>query len=410
MTRLRTPVRNPVRAPEAPDDTQACPLSGLVRGPRMGLVPARTEGTIRPMDALWNALSALGGLAAALIAARVWRNDHLEKVERQARAVSAWVVREVGRTGSDGALRGVVVQNGSGAPISRVGVLVDDLEPSGRASDSDTGTRGQLYTQIPPGTYYLQRNVDDGEPWSAPHAVDLVEGQLRLVVDGEPVRLAPVTEVPAKLRLVFLGFRDTANRQWWRVGMGELTQTKPPSWNDVSLLRTAVRELPPAGRRGRSAETDSTAELLRETANLLVHPDQRVDPAELTRREVAMTDSPHPIATHVARIGLTGGTGMSLRLLTEDSTTRDDHVYYLEAGRDGALPVKFFYGHLNPDTVVTPLRAALVLAGSGHDRAADWTPETLAAALTRVVREHQLVLRNHGGDVPARRTTVAGRT
>lgn len=362
------------------------------------------------MDAFWNALSALGGLAAALIAARVWRNDHLEKVERQARAVSAWVVREVGRPGSDGGLRGVVVQNSSGAPISRVGVLVDDLEPAGRTSDSDTGTRGQLYTQIPMGTYYLQRNGDDGEPWSAPHAVDLVEGELRLVVDGEPVRLAPVTEVPAKLRLVFLGFRDTANRQWWRVGMGELTQAKPPSWNDVNLLRTAVRELPPAGRRGRSVETDSTAALLRETVNLLVHPEQRVDPAELTRREVAMTDSPHSIAAHVVRIGLTGGTGMSLRLLTDDSTTRDDHVYYLEAARDGALPVKFFYGHLNPDTVVTPLRAALVLAGSGHDRAADWTPEALAAALTRVVREHQLVLRSQGGDMPTRRTVAAGRT
>lgn len=361
------------------------------------------------MDAFWNALSALGGLAAALVAARVWRNDHHEKVERQARAVSAWVVREVGRAGGDVQLRGVVVQNSSDAPVSRVGVLVDDLAPAGAERRGDVGTLGQLYTQIPPGTYYLQRNADDGEPWSAPHAVDLVEGELRLVIDGEAVRLAPVTEVPAKLRLVFLGFRDTGNRQWWRVGMGELTRAKPPSWNDVNLLRTAVRELPPAGRRGRSPATDSTAALLRQTVNLLAHPDQWVDPAELRRREVALTDSPHPIATHVARIGLTGGTGLSLRLLTEESATRDDHVYYLEADRDGALPAKFFYGHLSPDTVVTPLRAALVLAGSGHDRASEWTPETLAAALARVVREHQLVLRNHAVDVPHRAAPVASR-
>lgn len=361
------------------------------------------------MDAFWNALSALGGLAAALIAARVWRNDHHEKVERQARSVSAWVVREVGRPAGDGMLRGVVVQNSSDAPVSRVGVLVDDLEPATRGPQGETGSHGQLYTQIPPGTYYLQRNVDDGEPWSAPHAVDLVDGELRLVIDGESVRLAPVTEVPAKLRMVFLGFRDTGNRQWWRVGMGELTRTKPSSWNDVSLLRTAVRELPPAGRRGRCTETDSTAVLLRETVNLLVHPDQRIDPCELKRREVVLTDSPHAMATHVARIGLSGGTGMSLRLLTEESLTRDDHVYYLEANRDGALPAKFFYGHLDPDTVVTPLRAALVLAGSGHDHSDAWTPETLAAALTRVVREHQLVLRNHGNDIPERRAATAGR-
>ncbi len=362
------------------------------------------------MDAFWNALSALGGLAAALIAARVWRNDQREKVERQARAVSAWVVREVGRPAGDGPLRGVVVQNSSDAPVSEVGVLVDDLEPAGGASYTGTGTRGQLYTQLPPGTYYLQRNADGAEPWSAPHAVDLVEGELRLVIDGEPIRLAPVTEVPARLRLEFLGFRDTGNRQWWRVGAGELTRAKPAAWSDVALKLTAARELPPAGRRGRCAETDATAALLRETVNLLVGSEQRVDTTELTRREVALTGSPHPIAAHVARIGLTGGTGMSLRLLTEESTDRDDHVYYLEASRDGALPAKFFYGHLGPDTVVTPLRAALVLAGSGHTRASEWTPETLAAALTRVVREHQLVLRNHGGDVPARRTVPAGRS
>lgn len=360
------------------------------------------------MDAFWNALSALGGLAAALIAARVWRNDHHERVERQARSVSAWVVREVGRPAGSGVLRGVVVQNSSGAPVSRVGVLVDDLEPVTRGLDGDAGSRGQLYTQIPPGTYYLQRNVDDGEPWSAPRAGDLVDGELKLVIDGEPVRLAPVTEVPAKLRLVFLGFRDTGNRQWWRVGMGELTRTKPAAWNDVNLLRTAVRGLPPAGRRGRCPETDSTAVLLRDTVNLLTSPEHHLDPCEVERREVELIDSPHPIAEHVKRIGLSGGTGTSLRLLTEDSLTRDDHVYYLEANRDGALPAKFFYGHLNPDTVVTPLRAALVLAGSGLDHTGEWTPESLAAALTRVVREHQLVLRDHGGDIPQRHAVSAG--
>ena len=358
------------------------------------------------MDAFWNALSALGGLAAALIAARVWRNDHHEKVERQARSVSAWVVREVGRPAGDGLLRGVVVQNSSDAPVSRVGVLVEDLDPTGRRNDA--GSCGQMYAQIPPGTYFLQRNVDDGAPWSAPHAVDLVEGELRLAVDGETVLLAPVAEVPAGLRMVYLGFRDTGNRQWWRVGMGELTRAKPPAWNDVNLLRTAVRELPRAGRRGRCPATDSTAVLLRETVNALTDPAHHIDPCEVERREVALTDSPHAIATHVTRIGLSGGTGMSLRLLTEESSTRDDHVYYLEAGRDGALPAKFFYGHLDPDTVVTPLRAALVLAGMGHSHVGDWTPETLAAALTRVVREHQMVLRNHGDDIPERRAVTVG--
>lgn len=351
------------------------------------------------MDALWNALSAVAGLAAALIAAKVWRNDHREKVERQARSVSAWVVREVGRSNGVTALRGVVVQNASDAPISRVGVQVEDLEPAPHGTDATTSTRrgesGQLYTQIPPGTYFLQRNDgdSDGELWSAPHAVDLVDGELRLVLNEERVVLAPVTEVPAKLRLVFLGFRDTANRRWWRVSMGELTENRPSAWNDVALLRTAVRDLPAAGRRGRTRQTDRTAALLRATVNLVAHPDHAVDPDELRRRDVPLSDSTHALSNHVSRIGLSGGAGTSLRLLTEESTGRDDHVYYLEASRDGILPATFFYGHLRPDTVVTPLRAALVLAGGGSDKAVDWTPRTLAEALTTVVREHQKVLR-----------------
>lgn len=350
------------------------------------------------MDVFWDAMGAASGVAAAALAFWVWRQDHAEKRERQARLISAWVVRE-GRTSAtdDEPLRGVVVRNNSDAPVAHVGVQIERLLPGGDAVKGGAPVYGpdgpgQLYAQIPPGTYYLQRNADAGRPWAAPHAVAATDGDLRVTIDGEAVSLVPVTEVHATFRLTYLGFHDTADRPWWRVGMGGLTGDKPAAWSERDLLPTAERELPQATtRRGRSETTEQVGSLLRAMVNEVADPRHGVDTATFTRMDVDLRDSTHPLAQHLTSFGLAGGTGMGIRLCT--GASRDEHVYYLEGNRDGLLPAKFFYGHLGrPDVVLTRLREELVSAGGGADRADAWTPAALATALAQVVATHQSTL------------------
>lgn len=338
------------------------------------------------VDTVTAVFSVITGLAGLLIAGHVWRSDRRKDEERQARLISAWVVREGRSTPRPDAdeVRGIVICNGSDAPVSEVAVRVEEA-----ATDSAPDS-GQMFAQVPPGTYYVQRNDNPDSPWTAPFVVDAAEGGLAVTLEGERIPLVAVTEVPPEFSLAFLSFTDTFGTRWWRLGSGALTQTPPSDWNPNELRQTARRTLEQPRRGRRDAKTDAVATLLRAAVNLVVAPEHRVDlTAPPIRLDVTTDGSRHPLCTHIKAFGLSGRTGMHLRLLT-DAGRRDEDLYFLEGSREGRLPQQFFFGRVTPNVREVDLRDELV--SLGHSRASDWTPESLVAALTNVVRHHQAEL------------------
>lgn len=184
-------------------------------------------------------LSGFAALAAIWVAVGAQRSTDRQYVEAQeekrrqlAAQVTAWAVSEgsidEGAEGLDG---GVVIRNNGIDAVTAVDVKTQCRnEP--RTDLADDGHRGQRFSLIPPGVYYLQQK--DAGTWSAPIPVDTSGGKLVVALEQDGgsravVDLVPIARIPEPKTVAFLGFTIGSER-WQRDEYGRLGVRQPTPW------------------------------------------------------------------------------------------------------------------------------------------------------------------------------------
>lgn len=328
-----------------------------------------------------DALSAIGAVVAALLAAGVWWADHRAKVRAQAESVSAWPVL-IRRVGDGPPAEGGDLHQAEGFVIHNSG-----QEPVWKLTLSRTSGSQLPVAVLPPGRFFVYRRESGSagaEPLVGPDPVFTRDDDGRLYFTRRGG--AGTFEIsPHRGDVPVLTFVDNAAKGWKRTSdalkrVTTVDFTAPP--DAAETIDEAMTDDEEARRRRRA---DVGAFML--AVARLCTDGSELTPLARGRRAAPNADL---AALGVAEVYLQGGAGMGIQLRT--SPGRDDApMYYVESGMQG-VPQQISSGSIKRGQAKSVLTSRLRHPrGVAKPTVADWTsPAEFYDAVLAVLRSSPL--------------------
>lgn len=305
---------------------------------------------------LLNILSSIGTAVAALIAAYVWWEGWRLRRRAQAEAVTMWPadVRPVSDEGrvnyAERLFGGVVIRNGSTAPVRKVGFWFGD--------DPVVGL-----PVLAPGTYIVWKNPH-GDGWLGPQKVNSGDGLDRIVLATESdttgdFDLSPPTsavsgqDVP-EIDRYRVSFLDDSGRAWERSPALIKSRDRTVGWDTFKALPPSP-DLPQEALQAAVSDLDQSRKVVQQEMGDLAKrcsaPASRVVPGSASEPNEELRD------LGIAQIFLQGGRGLGLQLRTANDSK--SNLYYFAGSSDGRLAAEFWYGSIEGNHKERQLRGAL---------------------------------------------------